>query len=75
MTLTKLALDDVRHSIDLRAAMDALLAGHKVQSFTPPEPEPEPEHLVEAVYHPDTRKISTGDLVGLNFVGPMAREE
>jgi len=74
MTLTKLALDDVQQSVDLRTAVEALLTDGP-QTFTPPEPEPEPEHLVEAVYHPDTRKISTGDLVGLNFVGPMAREE
>ena len=59
--------------LTLTAELVALLAaGDKPLVFTPPEPEPEPEHLVEPVYHPDTRKISTGDLVGLNFVGPMA---
>jgi len=72
MTLTKLALDDMQHSIDLRGAVEALLAGNTAQTFTPPEPEPELEHSVEPVHHPDTRKISTEDLVGNNFVGPMA---
>ena len=84
MTLTKLALDDVRHSTDLRAAMDALLAGHTAQSFTPPPEPPEPQPpteevdepgqpttVVEVVYHHD-RRCSTGDLVGGHFVGPMA---
>ena len=58
MTLTKLALDDVHHNADVRAAMDALLAGHKAQSFTPPEPEP--QHLVVEYHHEagyDTRDI------------------
>ena len=70
MNLTKLPLTP-----ELAALLAA--ASDKPQTFTPlpPEPEPEPQHLVEPVHHPDTRKISTGDLVGLNFVGPMAREE
>jgi len=81
MTLTKLALDDVHHNADVRAAMDALLAGHKAQTFIPPEPEPQhleetekpeqPTAVVKVVYHHD-RRCSTGDLVGGHFVGPMA---
>ena len=72
MTLTKLALDDMQHSIDLRGAVEALLAGNTAQKFTPPLEPPEPQHLVEPTYHPDTREITTEDLVGLNFAGPMA---
>ena len=58
MALTKLSLEDVQHSADLRAAMDVLLAGHKAQSFTPPEPEP--QHLVVEYHHEaghDTRDV------------------
>jgi len=86
MTITKLALDDVQHSADLRAKMEALLAGHKAQTFIPPEPEPEPEHqeevqepeyptaVVEVVYHHD-RRCSTGDLVGAHIVASFAERQ
>ena len=83
MTITKLALDDVQHSADLRARMEALLAGHKAQTFTAPPPPPEPKHfeeteeleqptaVVKVVYHHD-RRCSTGDLIGAHVVASFA---
>jgi hypothetical protein len=59
MTLTKLSLDDVQHSADLRAAICALLADGP-QTFTPPPPPPEPKHLpLEYRHEPghDTRDV------------------
>ena len=88
MTLTKLALDDVQQSVDLRTAVEALLTDGP-QTFTPLPLPPEPAHLEEAEtdhsgptrvvemkirYYTDGR-CPTGDLVGGHFVGPMAREE
>ena len=60
MTLTKLSLEDVRHSADVRAAMVALLASHTPQTFTPPPVPPAPQHLVVEYHHEagyDTRDI------------------
>ena len=42
------------------AAMDALLAGHTPQTFTPPPEPPAPQHLVVEYHHEagyDTRDI------------------
>ena len=63
MTLTKLALEDVQHSIDLRAKMRALLAGDKPLTFTPPEP----EHLVVPEYHHEPGH-DTRDLLATTFL-------
>jgi len=58
--LTEAARADVQHSADLRAAIGALLAGHKAQTFTPLPPEPEPEHY-HYLHEPghDTRDLLT----------------
>lgn len=60
MTLTKLALEDVQHSTDLRAALEALLAGSPPQKFTPPE-----SFVVE--YRHETGH-DTRDLLGTQFL-------
>ena len=85
MTLTKLALDDVQQSVDLRAAVEALLTDGP-QTFTPLPPPPGPAHLEEAEtehsgptrvvemktrYYADER-CSTGDMVGAHFVASFA---
>jgi len=91
MTYTNLidaAKADAQSAAILQAKVEALLAGHTAQTFTPPEPESQcsfcgwtdGEHASgcpydfehDTTYHPDTREISTEDLVGAHFVGPMA---
>lgn len=70
MTRTNLieaARQDAQSAADLRAALEALLAGSPPQKFTPPvAPEP------ETVYHHDV--VDTRDLIGTHFVGPMAEK-
>lgn len=64
MTVTKLALRDAKSAADLRAKIEALLAGENPQEFTP-------ALTVEVVHHYDER-CSTGDLLAGHFAGPMA---
>ena len=73
MTLTRLSLEDVQHSADLRAKMEALWASSKPQKFTAPPPEPEPQHLV-VEYHPEENGTghTTEDLVGAYVVASFA---
>ena len=68
MTLTKLALQDVQHSADLKAAIEALLAGSQPQQFTPPKPEP--QHLVVEYHH--EAGYTTEDLIGAHIVASFS---